>query len=193
MVTTGRVREIFADARDVHAGALDQLAGRDIRDAAEKAWCVTKRAIDALILLRTGQEPPTTALTTEGLLALARESAEVEYLVGRYFTRISYLHGSCFYNGMCGPYTERRIRQTLDYIEDAEKLADIEGTIRLGCRGCPPRLRSGGRGRTGGLHGDVVLSGGTRRRERTGPPGLSSCCSTTGSRRAGSRQSSDRK
>ena len=135
MVATGRVREIFADARDVHAGALDQLAGRDIRDAAEKAWCATKRATDALILLRTGQEPPTTALTTEGLLALARESAEVEYLVGRYFTRISYLHGSCFYNGMCGSYTERRIRQTLDYIEDAERLADIEGTIRLGCRG----------------------------------------------------------
>ena len=161
MVATDWVREIFANARD-------------IRDAAEKAWCATKRATDALILLRTGQDPPTTALTTEGLLALARESAEVEYLVGRYFTRISYLHGSCFYNGMCGPDTERRIRQTLDYIEDAERLADIEGTIRLGCRGRPPRLRPGGRGRTGGLHGgglhgDGVLSGGTRRRERTGP------------------------
>ena len=52
MVATDRVREIFANARDVHAGALDQLAGGDIRDAAEKAWCVTKRATDALILSR---------------------------------------------------------------------------------------------------------------------------------------------
>ena len=62
-------------------------------------------------------------LTTEGLLTLARVSDDIENLVGRYFTRISYLHGSCFYYGMCGPDTERRIRHTLDYIEDAERLA----------------------------------------------------------------------
>lgn len=127
MVATDRVREIFADARTVYASALERLAEGDIRDAAEKAWCATKRATDALILARTGQEPPTTALTTEGLLALARASAEFENLVGRYFTRISYLHGTCFYDGICGPDTERRIRQTIEYIEDAEALADMEG------------------------------------------------------------------
>ena len=127
MVATDRVREIFADARTVYASALERLAEGDIRDAAEKAWCATKRATDALILARTGQEPPTTALTTEGLLALARASAEFENLVGRYFTRISYLHGTCFYDGICGPDTERRIRQTIEYIEDDEALADMEG------------------------------------------------------------------
>ena len=127
MVATDRVREIFADARTVYASALERLAEGDIRDAAEKAWCATKRATDALILARTGQEPPTTALTTEGLLALARASTEFENLVGRYFTRISYLHGTCFYDGICGPDTERRIRQTLEYLEDAEALADARG------------------------------------------------------------------
>ena len=49
-------------------------------------------------------------MTTEGILALAGASHEFESLVGRYFTRISYLHGTWFYNGMCGP--GRRTSQT---------------------------------------------------------------------------------
>ncbi len=114
---------IFADARDVHSQAVERLEHGDIRDAAEKAWCATKRATDALILARTGEEPETTGMTTEGLLALAMRSDTFENLVGRYFTRISYLHGTCFHNGMCGPDTERRIRETADYIHDAERLA----------------------------------------------------------------------
>ena len=44
-----RVSELFADARAVHTQAIVRLAGGDIRDAAEKAWCATKRATDALI------------------------------------------------------------------------------------------------------------------------------------------------
>ena len=123
MVATDPVGTIFQDAREVQASALEKLAEGDIRDAAEKAWCATKRSTDALILARTGEEPPTTAMTTEGILTLARESADFETLVGRYFTRISYLHGTCFYNGMCGPDTERRIRETADYVRDAENLA----------------------------------------------------------------------
>ena len=114
---------IFADAKEVHAQAIERLEHGDVRDAAEKAWCATKRSTDALILAQTGEEPPTTAMTTEGLLALARQSNAFENLVGRYFTRISYLHGTCFYNGMCGPDTERRIRETAHYIRDAERLA----------------------------------------------------------------------
>ena len=123
MVATDPVAMIFQVAREVHGSALRRLTEGDMRDAAEKAWCATKRATDALILARTGEEPPTTAMTTEGLLALARESADFEPLVGRYFTRISYLHGTCFYNNMCGPDTERRIRETAEYIRDAERLA----------------------------------------------------------------------
>ena len=114
---------IFADANRMHAQAVERLEHGDVRDAAEKAWCATKRATDALILARTGEEPPTTAMTTEGLLRLARASNDFENLVGRYFTRISYLHGTCFYNDMCGPDTERRIRETAEYIRDAERLA----------------------------------------------------------------------
>lgn len=107
----------------MHAQAIERLSHGDVRDAAEKAWCATKRATDALILARTGEEPPTTALTSNGLDALARTDETVRSLVGRYYSRISQLHGACFYNGICNSETERRIRETGDYIDDAQRLA----------------------------------------------------------------------
>ena len=118
-----RVADIFADARFMQAQAIEQLQQGDIRDASEKAWCATKRATDALVLSHTGEEPPSTHETTEGLLTLAGRSDAYETLVGRYFTRISYLHGTCFYSGICGPQVERRIRETTAYIDDAENLS----------------------------------------------------------------------
>ena len=123
MVATDRVKEIFDDARAMHASALERLHADDIRDAADKAWCATKRATDALILARTGGEPGPTALTSNELDALAREDNRVQSLQGRYYSRISQLHGQCFYGGNCNPDTERRIRETADYISDAEELA----------------------------------------------------------------------
>ena len=48
------------DARAMHDSALEQLAAGDIRDAAEKAWCATKRATEALLLAVNGEVPPTT-------------------------------------------------------------------------------------------------------------------------------------
>ena len=118
-----RAADIFADARFMQAQAIEQLHRGDIRDASEKAWCATKRSTDALVLSHTGEEPPSTHDTTEALLALARQSNDCETLVGRYFTGISYLHGNCFYSGICGPDVERRIRETTAYIDDAENMS----------------------------------------------------------------------
>ena len=125
MTTVQDYAAIFADARDVHAQALDRLEQDDIRDAAEKAWCATRRATDALILARTGEEPPTTAITSNELDALARQDPAAKTLVGRYYSRISQLHGACFYNGICNSETPRRIRETADYIRDAERLGSV--------------------------------------------------------------------
>ena len=122
MVATSRVQEIFDDARAMHSEALVRLAAGDIRDAAEKAWCATKRATDALILARTGEEPVTTARTTNELDRLAGSDRNVRPLVGRYYSRIGQLHGACFYDGICNDQTRRRIRETAIYIEDAEQL-----------------------------------------------------------------------
>ena len=123
VATMDRINVLFADAREMLRSALEQLAAGDMRDAAEKAWCATKRATDALVLYRTGAEPETSSRTTSALLALARDYDEVENLVGRYFTRSQVLHGMCFYDGICDEDVPRRIRQTDEYIAAAEQLA----------------------------------------------------------------------
>ena len=123
MNVANQVEDIFTDARTLYDDALEMLDLGKTRNAAEKAWGATKRATDALLLSRTGELPPTTALTSRGLLELADRRSDVETLVGRYYTRIGHLHGECFYNGMCNSATERRIRETIDYIRDAENLA----------------------------------------------------------------------
>ena len=120
-----RVAAIFADARLVHSQAIERLEAGDIRDAAEKAWCAAKRATDGLILARRNEEPPTTAATTDHLDDLCRAAPEVQTLQGRYYSRIHHLHGMCFYSGYCNSQTERRIRETVDYIDDAEALAAL--------------------------------------------------------------------
>ena len=122
--TRDRIAELFADARLVHSQAIARLDAGDVRDAAEKAWCATKRATDALILAITGEEPVTTARTTDELDALADRDPQARTLLGRYFSRLGQLHGACFYDARCNPQTERRIRETAAYIDDAQNLAE---------------------------------------------------------------------
>lgn len=119
-------QEIFADARAVHASALERLSAGDIRDAAEKAWCATKRATEALLLSLNGEIPPTTVRVSGGLRALARENEAVRVLQDHYANTVRFLHHDCFYNGHCEPLddTERLIRETAQFIENAEALAD---------------------------------------------------------------------
>ena len=50
---TNRIEELFQDARDLQAAALEMLAQGRVRNAAEKAWGVTKRTSNALVLART--------------------------------------------------------------------------------------------------------------------------------------------
>ena len=124
MVATDEVREIFADAYLMYDSAIERLTAGDVRDSAEKAWCATKRATDALILERTGELPETTGMTSTQIRLLGNREIAIERLVGRYYTRIGHLHGECFYEGRCASQdTERRIRETIDYITDAEALA----------------------------------------------------------------------
>ena len=128
-MTTGtdRIEEIFQDAREPQVDALEMLAQGRIRNAAEKAWGATKRATDALILARTGELPERTPETGHALRVLASldERVRDSNLRRRYWSRQVTLHGECFYNGFCDPLEEieRRIRETSDYIRDAEALA----------------------------------------------------------------------
>ena len=125
MVATDRIREIFADVRAMHEAALERLEAGAVRDSAEKAWCATRRATDALILARTDREPERVPETTRELRRLGNDDPDVALLVDRYCAVRDLLHGDCFYFGLCEPIedTERLIRQTLEYINEAERLA----------------------------------------------------------------------
>lgn len=117
------VDEIFADARQIHAQAIERLECGDIRDAAEKAWCATKRATDALVLALMGEEPGPTGFTSNCLDDLVESGRATNSLQRRYYSRLSQLHGACFYTGACNRHTERRIRETDAYIADAVALS----------------------------------------------------------------------
>jgi hypothetical protein len=104
---------------------LEELDRGNLRNAAEKAWGATKRATDALLLARTGREPRTSGQTSRGLRALRRQDPTIESLRLRYAVRQSFLHGACFYDGMCEPEEDliADIRETADYISNAQDLA----------------------------------------------------------------------
>lgn len=120
-----RAAALFADARALHDAALARLDAGDIRDAAEKAWCATKRAADGLIVARTGEEPEKSPFTTRELNRLAIGNQDIGRLADRYHIVKDALHGDCFYLGFCEPTerTERLITETGDYIREAELLA----------------------------------------------------------------------
>ena len=118
------VEELFKDAEALYEEALKDLEAGRIRKAAENAWCATLRATNALILSKTGRLPEYVPDTRDALEDLAIKYADVENLVGRFYTRETYLHGHCFYLERCPPEPgRRRVVETVEYIKDAEKIA----------------------------------------------------------------------
>ena len=130
MTMTADVVRIFDDARLMHGAALTLMNAGDIRDAAEKAWCATKRAADGMITARTGEEPSTSTATGRGLDRIKREDPALAEFHSLYFRRQAALHGLCFYYGICDPIEEiiDFIRDTERVIADAERYADSYGT-----------------------------------------------------------------
>ena len=128
MTITNSAQEIFEDARQLYRAAIERLEAGDVRDAAEKAWCATLRATNALIVSQGGHEPERSPQTSRELDRLAENDQKIKSLIGRYTHPQSRLHGDCFYVGLCQePATERRIRETDLYIQDAEELQSSSG------------------------------------------------------------------
>ena len=119
-----RTAALFADARALHDSALARLDAGDIRDAAEKAWCATKRTADGLIVARTGDEPERASDTTRGLRHLGADE-DIRRSMGHYYAAREALHGCCFYRASCELIedTERLIHEAVGYIDDVERLA----------------------------------------------------------------------
>ena len=122
-----RVAFLLADARDLHQDALEMLEQDRLRNAADKAWCATKRATDALILARTGDEPGTSGQTMRMIRQLRGQDPSLEQLRLQYSSRQSLLHGQAFYDGILEPADDiiRDVQQTIDYIRDAEAMAEV--------------------------------------------------------------------
>ena len=95
MTTALTVAELFTDAREIHRQALERLEAGDIQDAAEKAWCATKRATDALVLSRTNEVPQRTNQTSAGIRRLGQEGERLASLRGRFSDIVHYLHSDC--------------------------------------------------------------------------------------------------
>ena len=125
MFQTKQADSIFADARSLYDDALEMLEQGRLRNAAEKAWCATKRATDALILARTGEEPRTSGQTMRMLRRLRRQDPSLEPLRLSYGQRQSFLHGACFYDGVLEPEDDiiADVRETVEYIQTAETMA----------------------------------------------------------------------
>ncbi len=125
MLETKQVDFLFADARTLYDDALEMLDQGRLRNAAEKAWCATKRATDALILARTGKEPRTSGQTMRMLQQLRKQDQSLDPLRLRYGYRQSFLHGRCFYDGVLDPEDAviADVRETIEYIQDAESMS----------------------------------------------------------------------
>ena len=115
---------IFSDARLMRDAALSQMAAGDIRDAAEKAWCATVRATEALVLVRTGQGPGTSTMAGRRLRSLSHGEPALSDLRRTFFDRQVALHGECFYHDYYVPEEiAGLVNETADYIREAERLA----------------------------------------------------------------------
>ena len=108
---------------------MARLADGDVRDAAEKAWCATKSATEALILARTGQEPNTPAQTTAGIRSLAFQDPRFQPLRAYYTICVKELHSDCFYDGHCEPVEEVAATGFANKIDSAHKFGRLAHKI----------------------------------------------------------------
>ena len=60
-----------------------------------------KRATDALVLAREGEEPQPAGQARRALLRLSALDPAFDILQGQYHTRAGLLHVNCFYDGNC--------------------------------------------------------------------------------------------
>jgi uncharacterized protein (UPF0332 family) len=126
------VFSVLEEAKKVLSKAFEELGegvkSRDmlrIRDACEKGWLATVKAVDALLLSYGFEEAKTHIDRRRKLRDLSRKVRGVEELgiYDRVEARRSTLHSDCFYSGaLTLEEVEEELRKVEKLIEDAEKL-----------------------------------------------------------------------
>ena len=116
---------MLAEAWACYDEAIKLLEQGDLRNAAGKAWEASERATNAMILERTGREPQNERETSREVRFLILEGGDFKAFSSRFVGQIHDLYGDCFIDNHCEPedYHAEMIRNTADYIREAERLA----------------------------------------------------------------------
>lgn len=125
MLKTEKGKIIMDGAWAQYDEAIALLDQGNLREAAGKAWCAVRRAAGALVLERTGRETTETWEISTSLSWLVLDDASFCSLKTGYSTAWAFLYGDCYLDNHCEPedYHAELIRETADYIRDAERLA----------------------------------------------------------------------
>lgn len=125
MLKTEQGKIIMDGAWAQYDEAIALLDQGNLREAAGKAWCAVRQAADALLLERTGQETTEIWETSTALDWLVLDDASLSSLETRYTVALVFLYGDCYIENNCEPedYHAELIRETADFIRDAERLA----------------------------------------------------------------------
>ena len=125
MLKNASARDLISDARAIHREALARLEAGDWRDAAEKAWCATRNATQAVVLEIYGTQSPRSTNIDAGIRALAREQGAEWIRMRQLFSDVVYhLHIEAFYGGVWHDDIPDLIRGVADYVDLIEGLAD---------------------------------------------------------------------
>ena len=124
MLKDASAEAMMTDARAMHQEAIARLEAGDWRDAAEKAWCATRNASQAVVLEIYGQDSPRSTNIDSGIRALARErGGQWINIRERYSDVVFHLHIEAFYGGVYHDDIPNLVRRVSDYISLLEELA----------------------------------------------------------------------
>ena len=124
MLKDASAEAMMADARSMQEEAVARLEAGDWRDAAEKAWCATRNATQAVVLEVYGVDSPRSTNIDSGIRSLAREWGGNWVQLRRDYTEVVYhLHIEAFYGGVYHDDIPDLVRGVSDYIRLIEDLA----------------------------------------------------------------------
>ena len=122
---TKQGRFLVADAWNLQEDANGTISHGRLRNAAETAWCATKRATDALVLERIGREPQNERDTSLEVAYIGQESPSLDAFRSTFVSQMHDLHGYCYIDGHCEPegHHAEMIGNSNSHIREAERLA----------------------------------------------------------------------
>ncbi len=116
----------FSDAWDQYSSAVERFEAGDVRDACGKAWNATRAATRAAALAH-GEDPQTTNHISGWIRRVGRNREGFEQMPPMFSERAQFLHQQACCDGHIDvPDIPVLIRDTADYIRQAQRLAELQ-------------------------------------------------------------------